>query len=65
MLRLKIKILWWSWQNWRKGYQFGPVQRFRCCGHTTPYAHTLDCPYSQAALGKAWTDWRRESREAS
>jgi len=23
--------------NWRKGYKFGPVQRFRCCDHTTPY----------------------------
>ena len=33
----KAKWKVWSWQNWRKGYKFGPIQRFRCCDHTTPF----------------------------
>jgi hypothetical protein len=37
---LKWKVV--SAQNWLRGYRFGPVQRFRCCGHTTPY-HSTSC----------------------
>ncbi len=33
---VRIKYLAWSVQNWLKGYKFGPVQRCRWCGHTTP-----------------------------
>ncbi len=46
MAKLKGRLKWWwlrkvvlrAWsaQNWRKGYKFGWVQRFRCCDHTTP-----------------------------
>jgi hypothetical protein len=32
----------WSAQNYAKGYAWGPVQRWRCCGHTTP-GHNPDC----------------------
>ena len=34
--RTRLQFKWWSLQNWRKGFKFGPVQRFRCCDHTTP-----------------------------
>lgn len=27
----------WSLRNWLKGFAFGPVQRCRACGHTSPY----------------------------
>lgn len=37
-----VKLRLWSIQNWRKGYKYGPVQRFRCCDHTTPF-HYRDC----------------------
>jgi hypothetical protein len=37
-----VKFRWWSLENWRKGYKFGPVQRFRCCDHTTPH-HYPSC----------------------
>ena len=40
---MRVKWFWWSLRNWMKGYKFGPVQRFRCCGHTTPYAHGRNC----------------------
>ena len=36
-MRVRLKFKWWSLRNWVKGYKFGPVQRFRCCDHTTPY----------------------------
>jgi hypothetical protein len=39
---LALKLRWWSLQNWFKGYKFGPVQRFRCCDHTTPF-HYQSC----------------------
>ena len=32
----------WSFNNWRLGYQFRPVQRCRHCDHTTPY-HYQTC----------------------
>lgn len=32
-----LTLRWWSLSNWLKGYQFRPIQRFRCCNHTTPY----------------------------
>ena len=32
----KVKFRLWSAQNWLKGYKFGPIQRHRCCRHTTP-----------------------------
>ena len=34
----KVKFRLWSAQNWLKGYKFGPIQRHRCCQHTTPPA---------------------------
>lgn len=43
---MRAKFFWWSLCNWIKGYQFRPVQRFRCCGHTTPYAHAPNCTYN-------------------
>lgn len=46
---MKLRHRLWSLQNWLRGYRFGPVQRFRCCGHTTPYAHNADCTYAVAA----------------
>ena len=39
----KVRLHWWSARNWLKGYKFGPVQRHRCCDHTTPY-HYPGCP---------------------
>lgn len=36
-VRTRLKWKRWSWQNWRKGYMFRPIQRFRCCEHTTPF----------------------------
>lgn len=36
-VRAKARLRWWSLTNWLKGYKFGPVQRFRCCDHTTPF----------------------------
>lgn len=33
----KLRIRWWAFTNWLKGYKFSPVGRFRCCDHTTPY----------------------------
>lgn len=38
-----VKLRLWSVRNWCKGYKYGPVQRFRCCGHTTPF-HYQACP---------------------
>jgi hypothetical protein len=38
----KARLKLWSLANWRKGYRFGPVQRYRCCGHTTP-THASNC----------------------
>lgn len=38
--RLRLKYRWWSLQNWLHGYQFRPVQRFRCCEHTTPHHYS-------------------------
>jgi hypothetical protein len=29
--------LGWATRNRLMGYRFGPVRRFRCCDHTTPY----------------------------
>lgn len=43
----KVRPNWWSLVNWLQGYKFGPVQRHRCCGHTTP-THSLGCPTGQA-----------------
>lgn len=38
----KLKLRVYSLDNWRKGYMFSPIQRFRCCGHTTPF-HDIHC----------------------
>ena len=38
----KVRPRRWSHLNWLKGYQFGPMQRHRCCGHTTP-SHDRGC----------------------
>lgn len=38
-----VKFRWWSFRNWRKGYKYDCVQRFRCCDHTTPF-HSWTCP---------------------
>ena len=46
----KLRWKWWSVQNWRKGYKFGPIQRFRCCDHTTP-VHYQACPHRPALTG--------------
>lgn len=37
LLNKHIKLRWWSLRNWRQGYKYGPVQRFRCCDHTTSF----------------------------
>lgn len=37
-----MRARWWSLQNRLRGYRFGPVQRYRCCGHTTPF-HYAEC----------------------
>ena len=50
--RLRFRYLWPSLRNWLKGYQFRPVQRFRCCGHTTPYAHATTCTYKDIVRGR-------------
>lgn len=42
-LRTRLQFKCWSVQNWCKGFKFGPVQRFRCCDHTTP-VHSRSCP---------------------
>jgi len=44
-LPLRVRAEWklWSVQNRIKGYKFGPIQRFRCCDHTTPF-HYAWCP---------------------
>lgn len=39
---VRLRFMRWSIENWRRGYKFGPVQRFRCCDHTTPY-HYANC----------------------
>lgn len=41
-LKIRLKFKGYSLRNWFKGYQFRPVQRFRCCGHTTPF-HDIRC----------------------
>jgi hypothetical protein len=50
LVRLKFK--WWSLRNWRAGYMFRPVQRHRCCEHTTPY-HGAACWAAAAPRGDA------------
>lgn len=54
----RIKHRRWAWENWRKGFKFGPVQRWRCCDHTTPH-HGQECrygrPYRDAmSLAQRW-----------
>lgn len=44
-VKCRATYRWWSFLNWRKGYQFRPIQRFRCCEHTTPY-HYRWCDHS-------------------
>jgi hypothetical protein len=39
---VRLKNHWRSAVNYRHGYVYGPVQRFRCCGHTTPF-HSARC----------------------
>jgi len=39
-----MRLWWWSVTNWFKGYKYGPVRRFRCCDHTTPY-HYAGCSH--------------------
>lgn len=38
----RLRHILWSAQNYAKGYAWGPVQRWRCCGHTTPH-HSPAC----------------------
>lgn len=45
----KVRPRWWSLLNWLKGYKFGPIQRHRCCDHTTP-SHGWSCPKHPARL---------------
>jgi hypothetical protein len=33
----RIRHKRWAFQNWRNGYKFNAIRRFRCCDHTTPY----------------------------
>lgn len=42
----KVRPRWWSLVNWLQGYKFGPVQRHRCCDHTTP-SHYATCASSR------------------
>lgn len=37
------RYLGWAARNAWHGYQFRPVRRHRCCGHTTP-PHSAGCP---------------------
>lgn len=50
IFRIKTKLWFkrWSVENWLKGYKFGPVQRHRCCAHTTPH-HYQWCDFGGAA----------------
>lgn len=41
-IRNRVVRFVWSADNWRQGYKFGAVQRFRCCDHTTPF-HSEGC----------------------
>jgi hypothetical protein len=41
-LDTRLRHFVWSAQNYIEGYAWGPVQRWRCCGHTTPY-HSPGC----------------------
>ena len=38
----RLRRRWWSLRNRVRGYKYGPIQRFRCCDHTTPY-HYRGC----------------------
>lgn len=42
----KVVWRWWSLENRCKGFKYGPIQRHRCCDHTTPshYAWCKDRP---------------------
>ena len=31
---IRLKWLWRSFDNWRRGFKFGPVRRCRVCDHT-------------------------------
>ena len=57
MARLRWKA--WSVQNWLKGYKFGPIQRFRCCDHTTP-VHYRNC--LTQATPEDWDELEAELR---
>ena len=35
--KARLRNLWWSFQNWCRGYAWGPIQRCRNCAHTSPY----------------------------
>lgn len=43
-----VRLKWWSARNWLRGYRFAPVQRFRCCDHTTPH-HYPSCELGEKA----------------
>lgn len=54
-VKIRLKFKGYSLRNWLKGYQFRPVQRFRCCAHTTPH-HYPTCkndPLVQEILARA------------
>lgn len=53
-VKIRLKFKGYSLRNWLKGYQFRPVQRHRCCAHTTP-AHDTDCRKHPAPL-IGWKD---------
>lgn len=42
--RYRLKLRFWlaGARNYAMGYAWSPVQRHRCCGHTTPF-HAGDC----------------------
>lgn len=41
-LRLRIKLQWWSFRNWRRGLRWAPIGACRYCDHTTPF-HYRTC----------------------
>ena len=61
----KVKYRLWSAQNWLKGYKFGPIQRHRCCQHTTPShyewceaRYRLEDTIHRPRPGPQYWDWR-------
>jgi hypothetical protein len=64
-IKCRVQFFWWSFQNWLRGYAFRPIQRHRCCHHTTP-SHSTWCTGQglrrpcHAAAVRSW-DLRRRT----